>query len=240
MKKEIIIYLSSILLSGIMLLVGLFSKLYPVDATLNPLVSLVVSIFIIIIGERIANFQREEAKLEKFESKLPPNLTGIEQFNNLDEALNYITSKIPKAEIIYNTRIEKMNEKQRAARDSEKKYREVIDMSISKKDVEFQEIVSDSFKNNAIERFKLTAESGTYNAKYIDIIPPSFLNFTILDYGNNSREILIGWATSGLKSELHQPTFMIKDNRVVDYFQQIFDAMFFYGKDIENGNDEIS
>lgn len=240
MKKEIIIYLATILLSFVMMLVGLFTNLYPIDETLNPLVSLVVSIFVIIVGERIANFYREENKLLKFESKLPPNLTGIEQFNNLDDALNYLSTKFSKAEIIYNTRIEKKNEQQRAVRDSEIKYGEVIKKAITKKDVELQEVVSKRFKSSASERIKLTSENGTYNVKYIDIIPPSFLNFIILDYGNNSKEVLIGWATSGLKSELHQPTFKIKDERVVNYFQQIFDAMFFYGKDIENEKDDVS
>ena len=240
MKKEIIIYLATLLISVIMMLVGLFTNLYPVEEALNPLVSLVVSIFVVIIGERIANFYREENKLRKFENKLPPNLTGIEQFNNLDDALNYLSSKIPTAEIIYNTRIEKKNEKQRAVRDSENKYDNIIKKAILEKDIELQEVVSTRFKRSASERLKLTIESGTYNVKYIDIIPPSFLNFTILDYGNNSREILIGWATSGLKSELHQPTFKIKDTRVVDYFQQIFDAMFFYGKEIKSDEEDVS
>lgn len=232
MKKEIIIYLVTILISLIMMLVGLFTNIYPVDEGVKPLVSLTVSIFVVFIGERLANYTREENSLKKFEKKLPNHLTQITQFYSLDEALGYLTFNLQRAEVIYNTRIEKLGEKNRKNRASETKYNEAIMNVISKHDVELNEVISLRFENSAKERLNLTNENGTYNVRLINIVPPSFLNFTILDYGNNIKELIIGWATCGLKSEIHQPTFKIDDDRVIEYFQQIFDAMYINGKNL--------
>ena len=233
MKKEIIIYLASALVAVILMLVGLFTDLYPISDDLKPLTSLSVAIFAFIVGERVANYIREDNTIKSIRSQIPDKLTTIIRLNSLDEALDYLTYNIKRAEVLYNTRIEKTNEKDRSPRKSEIAFSNALNELIVEKDIELKEVFSPKFRQSAVERLKLTKNIGTYDARLIDIVPPSFLNFTIIDYGNDTKDLIIGWATCGIKSEIHQPSFVIHDNRIVEYFQDIFDAMYSNGADID-------
>lgn len=66
---------------------------------------------------------------------------------------------------------------------------------------------------------------GIYKAYQIDCTFPSFLNFKIVTYDDDRREVWVGWRISATSGSLAEPCFVSEDQYIIEIFQKWFDEL---------------
>lgn len=179
-----------------------------------------VSLYVLILSDRITAYLTNKRALQDFKSIIPDDLQVFKKFDDSKAAFAYIQNRIKTASLVKNTMIQKRGE------EIEQNYRTEFDKTFLKAlkknaNLECIEVVSKGFECKALERKKDAINS--YNAYLIEDIPTAFLNFIIIRIDADERELVIGWATN--VTNQNQDAFLIKDDRLIKYFEHIFDSM---------------
>lgn len=187
-----------------------------------------LSIYILILTDRITGYLSKQKTLEEIISSLPQGMHSIRKFEDSKSAMDYLSNKIKTAKLVKNTMIEKRDEV------INQNYRSDFDSAILKTlskrtKLEYIEVVSQNFVSKSKERAKNS--KATYNSFLLPEIPTAFLNFSIIKLDANEKELIIGWSTN--VTIQNQEAFLIRDTRLIDYFEHIFDSMKTLGKKIK-------
>jgi hypothetical protein len=100
-----------------------------------------------------------------------------------------------------------------------------------------REIVNDPWKKAALERcneIELLGKGckGNYYAQLLATTLPSFINFSILEYDDNVKEVVFGWAiTKGRRFE--QKCFSTTEQSIVNFFETWFNDLYSAAENIK-------
>lgn len=228
---EILIYTLCLILALVAYVFGISDDFFGLlsDPTHSILASFFGGILIFLIGDRITAGIREHLLKTAIANSTTKAFSGIPQINNVieypssDHAMRYLTSRIPDAAIMLNTKISK--EKVEPRSDVGPEFHKAIKKAV-KSGLCIKDIVSEKYHDTA-EEFKNESDSmtGTYQYSVMQEAPPCFLNFIILEYSTGEKELMFGWATSNYMGT-EQKAYMIRDSRVISYFEKYHTALF--------------
>ena len=224
---EIIIYLVTLILSGAAFVAGLSTNFFSLVPTGQPaqLASALVSILIIVLGDRFAASQKQKQfhqNLISLTMRLP-NVDLIKEFTDSNEALLYITNRLPEAMTVLNTKISRVPIEPRP--DIKRRYVAAIKKGL-RKDLVYKDVISSCFQPYSKDLAVYSEDHpGRYQYEILDVGAPCFLNFTILDYGDE-KDLVVGWAVSA-KIGVEQRAYKIRDNRIIEYFTQYHTNLYF-------------
>lgn len=229
--KELILYIIVILFAVGSLILGLTTDVFGLieDEANVPLASAAIAIFVMLIGDRVTAVIRESSFQKGLNDTIQnikrstPNLYSITEFESSDIAMEYLCTRLQFTKLILNTKVSK--DTIPPSRDIGVKYLVAIKSALNNGLV-YKDIISPGFQDyaNELAEFQTNAK-GTYQFTLLDSINPTFLNFTILEYKNGERELIIGWATSQYMGT-EQRAYAIKDSRVVAYFDSYYTALY--------------
>ncbi len=207
---------------------GFFQESFQIQAA-----SFSITFLVIFIGDRIAVlisrkdqirnirnlFILEHSKTVTEISKCfmgLPQYNLIVQFDTSDMAMEYATSKISKCKTVYNTKISKDAIPVKAKIGDS--YVDEIKKGL-KNGLVVNDIVSLGFEAQCKELTEYAKEHpGVYSYRIQNESSSAFLNFILLDFGNN-KELIIGWATCSFWGT-EQKAFKIRDERLISYFTE--------------------
>lgn len=205
---------------------GYFNEPFQIQAA-----SFSIAFFVVLIGDRIAVLISRRENIKNFKDLLAgeqlktnsiiskcfqglPHYNLVVEFDTSDDAMQYATSKISKCKTVYNTKISK--DAVNVNTNIGNPFIEEIKNGI-KNGLVVHDIVSLGFEPQSRELAEYSeAYPGVYSFKVQKESSNSFLNFILLDYGND-KELIIGWATSAFWGT-GQKAFKIRDQRLISYF----------------------
>jgi hypothetical protein len=199
--------------------------------TWSVVITVTVPIIIMLAANQVAQtlkatFQREQTLADIV--KLFPHSAAIVHFNSSAEAMKYLIDAVGRADKIYNTRLAV-----RAIEESDPhnaRLTAAFDMAVQRalrEGMDYFWIVSEEFadeadalkdKRNSLSSTLSTV--GSYSAHVLAKPAIPFFHFCVVDYGGE-RELLLGWALSDIR-DYSERVFLIRDNRFVDYFLNLF------------------
>ena len=223
---KIVVYIGELIVRIEQKMFGIFNESFQIQAA-----SFSIALLIILIGDRIAVLISRKEHIKNFDELMIeehhkttseilkcfkgfPQYNLIVEFDTSDEAMEYATSKISKCKIVYNTKISKDSVPVR--KNVGNPYVEEIKKGI-KNGLVVHDIVSLGFEPQCKELAEYSEDySGVYSYRIQKESSNSFLNFILLDFGND-KELIIGWATCSFWGN-EQKAFKIQDNRLISYF----------------------
>jgi hypothetical protein len=232
MWTDIIVYSISILLAVAGLVFGAWDPLWRatgLDRDLRPGMTMAASVVVLLAGHYLAVVLRESALAAKIEDSfdafsrtMTSSLHGVEAlvvFQTSDDAMNYLTSRLPKASKVWNTRITVggIGDYSTAA---SKRYAHAVEQAIIR-GVFFREVVGSTFANRAAD-LRTAGQSRGYNYDYTKIADPSspMFNFIIIEDDHGEREILFGWVITPSHG-FEQNCFKSRNGHLVGQFMSI-------------------
>lgn len=220
---EFAIYVLITLLSALSIILGpaIALKWYPNEIAVANFVSFGLAVIIVLIGDRVANAQREKTVIKKLRGDFLkiPSVDIIRVFPDCDIALEYITARLPEARVVHNTKISQNLIESNSPNNASERFHRALKAALkSRNGIVIVDVISDVFSDygKSMETFSQPV-AGTYHCTRRTIDVPSFLNFTILDFGDEQKELIFGWATSPANWP-NQKAFKVQDKRVIEYF----------------------
>lgn len=192
-----------------------------------PIGSCSIGILALLIGDRIASSitissqnEHQRQKLEEYISSTPL-LNLITEFRDCDTAMEYLTSRMPFAHTIWNTKISGDSIEPRDG----SRYESALKQSI-KLGLDYKDIVSAGFDEyaNGLQK-NAQGKKGTYSYKTLTDHPNSFINFVIIRDRNGDEELIFGWATSKNRGN-EQSAFKVMDKRIISFFKEYHGDLF--------------
>lgn len=237
----LIVYIITIILTGVALFVGLSSNMFGLfdNQTKIQFASFASSVLILLIGDRLAtllsnrNLIQDHAQI--IDNKIQdhalnidnkfseiPQINVIKEFATSDDALLYLANRIQDSKVIMNTKISK--EVIQYRQDVGSLFNSAIKKAL-KNGLIYRDLISPGFEDSS-EKLKQYSDNcnGTYEYQIQDEITSSFLNFIILDYGDE-EELVFGWATS-VYMGMEQKAYKVRDKRVISYFKDYHRSLF--------------
>ena len=160
--------------------------------------------------------------------KVFPHSSSVIHFDNSSEAMGYLIDAMGRAACVYNTRMTLREVEDSDALNS--RLTQAFDVEIGRAieaGTDYFWLITYEFTKeaNAIaaQRNRAAAKSDTVGAYSAYVLPAQqapFLHFCILDYGVE-REVLLGWALTEA-GDFREKVFLIRDDRFVDYFRDLF------------------
>lgn len=148
------------------------------------------------------------------------HLPALELLTNRD-AYDYLVVNLPNAQSAWNTRLSGHGITPKYDSRSGKQYREYIEKAIAG-GLEFTEIVTEAWSEDARALEESVAKSNTTNYYSYSVLNsdiPPILNFIIIRYRDDRREVMSGWVNSRNRN-WEQPCLLFRDPRIVEYFTQ--------------------
>lgn len=224
---EVVVYVAGLLLSlASFVLTSLtkFGGLVP-DSAQAEVGALALSVFLFLIADRIANSVRDNIHFRQLSSDFKtavsaiPNYDTIFEFTSCDEAMVYLSKRLPGARVVLNTKVSPDAIPPR--REVASRYAEAMHEGFVNGMV-YRELVSTVFAEDA--RHLAKEHEGQYSFQAIQPGSSCFLNFIVLDYEGEPDEVVVGWATSRYAG-MEQKAYRIRDKRIVKYFQEYHTAL---------------
>lgn len=235
-KWEIVTYVLTAILSLLSIIGGIrtdFIGLVEPGAD-AAVVSTAVAIVILLIGDRTAGWIKDKRlrhDITVVVSNLARSLPShyfIREFPSSDDAMGYLSRRLPLARAAFNTKICK--DAIPPSRDTGDRYTTAIGTALEA-GVFYKDIVSPGYMNYAKE-LRCYQGKGQYHFRVLDSDVPSFLNFIVLEYDEEDEEAVIGWATSKT-SWTDERAYLIKDRRLISYLREYHTALFDQSQVIE-------
>ena len=217
------IYIITIILSVLALFFSLSKNMFGLfdDPTHVQFASFAMALLIIFIGDRLASLLSGHTLLENISQMINdkfnkvPHINVIKEFSTSDDAMKYIASRVQDCKVILNTKISK--EAIQPRRDIGLLYMNAVKKAL-KNGLVYRDIISPGFENYSEELKEYSVKcDGNYEYRLQESTSSSFLNFIILDFGDE-EELVLGWATSFYMGPA-QKAFKIKDKRIISYFK---------------------
>lgn len=224
------IYIITIILSGLALFMSLSNNMFGLfnDPTHVQFASFAAAILIIFIGDRLASLLSKSNLLQNLSQMLSdklnevPQINVIKEFATSDDALKYIASRVQDSKVILNTKISK--EAIPPRQDIGLLFTNAIKKAL-KNGLVYRDIISPGFEEYSKELKQYSVKcNGNYEYRIQEGISSSFLNFIILDYGDE-EELVFGWATSSFMGT-EQKAFKLRDKRLITYFKDYHHSLF--------------
>ena len=229
---SIILSLFSYGIALISFVVGTYEPLWKylkIPSELWPSLTTGFSVLILLLGHHFAIVLRDrhvEESIKKIEFSIGKISSVIEhsivqKLGNGDDGLRYLMSKFGKVVSLRNTRIPSAGAK---------KYRSSLSVqyvsaleNLASRGVVFREIAGAGFIDYC-QTIK-SKQHSTYDFAIIDPSLDSFINFTILELSDGTRELVFGWPVSSVE-EFSAGCFLSKNDSLIALFETVFNEQY--------------
>lgn len=221
--RDLLLYLLGLVIFAVTLIVGIRTDVWGTvqDPSTAVLASLALSLGAFLVLDRIAAAMRDVSNYDRVASAIAdlqgelPRAAGVFEFASSNDAMQELSSLIPNARLVLNTKVSKAAVMARS--DVGQEYERAIEKGL-RRGLTYRDVVSEGFVDYA-ESLTRYAEGkrGEYSYVVLREVAPVFLNFIVIEMPSGERQLIVGWATSAA-SGAEQKAFRLVDPRVIDYF----------------------
>ncbi|GAA3638600.1 hypothetical protein GCM10022223_67050 [Kineosporia mesophila] len=153
-----------------------------------------------------------------------PQLHGF-QIMDSEESYDYLARNLPHAQRVWNTRLGDSWDTSRYGSASARHYRTALEVAINQ-GLQFREVISASWAKDAEKIVQATRKRPDHPYSFTVVRDSALpmLNFIVLHYPDNRKEVLAGWLDSRT-SRPEQDSMLFRDPRIVGYFQTWWDEI---------------
>lgn len=228
-QAELLIYVVTAIVGAAGLAFPLvFPQVFP---SLGPdgqvLLGFALSIFTLLVGDRLASAQREHASYARLDQKVSeivqklPDTYYLREIPFATDAMVYIADNLPRCKAVLNTRM--APEAIEAHGVARTMFGTAMKDSI-RHGTRWRDVLSAQFEEAGQACLADLADAkGSYKYFLVDCSAPT-INFIVMDYGAGHREVVFGW----IMSRLHQddrPAYLSADQRLVRFFESVHEHL---------------
>jgi hypothetical protein len=239
-RAELIAVILSVLFGAGSVWLGTYDPLWTMLGLSNDLrgsLTIALSLFVLLAGFLIAYYLQQSdvrdrltALGERLPSELREAINSQPQVDvlavvNGDQALRLLCERIKTAEVVLNTRITAGTTIYSITPKSLENWERAMRAAIRAGAI-FREVVSEGWQDLARERVAaLAGYKGIYEASRIPFLLPAFLNFTVMQHTDGSKEVWFGWIMSPTHG-VEQACMRSTERRLVQLFESWHAALF--------------
>lgn len=232
MKKrpDAIIYFISLAVSLVFFVLGnLIARPLPLTDQQKAAFSALCTVAPLLFGHYIAVHRRLDDALSAIDRI--PKLSALKVFSSSEDAIRYITSRLPLAKRFFNTRLPPKVVDEYPQSQAYEEYQSQIKECLLE-GLEIREILGTAFARHSEELSTLAqGNRSSYTGQLIDQPTHAFINFTVLEYSVDEREVIFGWAISQMPG-FPDTCFATTERRMTDFFLAMFQDLWASSKSV--------
>ncbi|MDC2179155.1 hypothetical protein [Bacteroides thetaiotaomicron] len=194
----------------------------------------IFSIMFALTTALIIDIYQRRTYLEKTLSKLLKESysdnSRVLVLQNADLAYHYLSDNLKRAIYVRNTIIHNNSYTRNGISPqtiNSKEYNKTKNNLLKAGKVAWEDVVASSYKDYVDELYSSSIIEGKskYTAFFIPNNMNIFQNFTIIDYGNGYKEVIIGWILSYSSIANTQKCYVISNQDIVSHYEDYFQAL---------------